>query len=131
MNRLPDWPQRLDSYVEGLRSVPFAWGTADCCQFIAGAIHAVTGEDLRELFDPYDSEEGAQIILGQFGGLAGLMTRALGEPIHVSRMGRGDVCITDHDGAARVCLGSHLVSFGSDGLNFVKRNRAGIAWRVG
>jgi hypothetical protein len=131
MNRLPDWPQRLNSYVEGLRSVPFAWGTADCCQFIAGAVLAITDEDHRALFGAYDSEEGAQTILDQFGGLEELLTHALGVPIHVSQMGRGDVCITDHDGAARVCLGTHLVSFGSDGLNFVKRNRAGIAWRVG
>lgn len=131
MSRLPDWPQRLDAYVESLRAVPFAWGSADCCQFIAGAIHAQTGEDLRELFDAYDSEEGAQAILDAHGGLEGLLAHALGEPVHVSQMGRGDVCITGHDGAARVCTGSYLVSFGQDGLDFVKRTRAAIAWRVG
>lgn len=131
MTRLHDWPQRLDSYVAGLRDVPFSWGAADCCQFIAGAIHAVTGEDLRELFPAYADEAEANVLLDQFGGLEGLLTHALGEPIHVSQMGRGDVCITSHDGAARVCTGGYLRAFGADGIDCVKRNRAAIAWRVG
>ena len=131
MSRLHDWPQRLDNYVVGLCDVPFAWGSADCCQFIAGAIHAVTGDDLRALFPAYADETEANVLLDQFGGLAGLLTHALGEPIHVSQMGRGDVCITSHDGAARVCTGDYLRAFGAGGLDCVKRNRASIAWRVG
>ena len=62
MTRLHDWPQRLDRYVAGLCDVPFAWGSADCCQFIAGAIHAVTGEDLRALFPAYADETDAQAL---------------------------------------------------------------------
>jgi len=131
MTRLHDWPQRLDAYIEANRNQPFAWGVADCCQFIAGAIFAMTGENPALLFDAYDSEEGAQALLDEHGGLAGLLSHALGEPIHVSQMGRGDVCITVHDGAARVCTGSYLVSFGATGLDFCKRNRASMAWRVG
>lgn len=129
--RLHDWPQRLDAYIESQRGAFFAWGTSDCCQFIAGAIAAVTGNDLRALFAPYADEAGAKVLLDEHGGLAGLLSHALGDPIHVSQMGRGDVCITGHDGAARVCTGSYLVSFGQDGLDFVKRTRAAIAWRVG
>lgn len=129
--RVHDWPQRLDAYIESQRSVAFAWASADCCQFIAGAIEAVTGEDLRALFSAYTDEAGAQVLLEEHGGLAGLLSHALGEPIHVSQMGRGDVCITRHDGAARVCTGSYLVSFGPAGLDFAKRILATTAWKVG
>jgi hypothetical protein len=129
--KLDDWPQKLDDYLLICRDDPFAYGVSDCCQFIAGAIEAITGEDLRELFPIYGSEEEAQIILDEHGGLAGLLTHALGDPIHVSQMGRGDVCITEPDGAARVCTGHFLVSRGADGLAWVNRRRAVMAWRVG
>ena len=69
----------------------------------------------------YELELGAFVAQGN----------ALGEPIHVSQMGRGDVCITSHDGAARVCTGDYLRAFGAGGLDCVKRNRASIAWKVG
>ena len=80
MSRLHDWPQRLDRYVAGLCDVPFAWGSADCCQFIAGAIHAVTGDDLRALFPAYADETEANVLLDQFGGLERRGIAAVDQP---------------------------------------------------
>lgn len=127
--RLANWPQLLTDYVESKRNTPFAWGTADCCQFIAGAVAAVTGVDHAVEFGPYEDEAGAQALLATYGGIEGLITHVLGEPVHVAQMGRGDVCIVD--GTAAVCTGQNVVSYGSNGLVFVPRSRASVAWRVG
>jgi len=127
--RLDNWPQLLTQYIESKRNTPFAWGTADCCQFIAGAIAATTGEDPSVAFGSYEDEAGAQALLDGFGGLEGLITAALGGPMAAAQMGRGDVCIAD--GCACVCTGQNVVGYGAAGLVFVPRSRASLAWRVG
>ncbi|MBM3855052.1 MAG: hypothetical protein FJ399_18170, partial [Verrucomicrobia bacterium] len=36
--RLPDWPARLDAFIEQRRRSAFAWGVHDCCQFARAAV---------------------------------------------------------------------------------------------
>lgn len=125
--------QRLDAYLREAREGAFVYGERDCCQFIAGAVLAMTGVDHRDKFPNYASREEAQAILAERGGLAGLITYALGEPVHVARMNRGDVCLAQGaDGAlcAAICLGSALVSYGESQLVYPPREQARVAWPV-
>jgi hypothetical protein len=58
--RFEDWPSRLSSYLEERRSVPFCYGTHDCCLFVGDAIVAMTGTDIAAQFrNSYRSSLGA------------------------------------------------------------------------
>lgn len=130
--RLPDWPQRLAQYIESRRAVPFEWGRHDCCKFSAGAVEAITGADPSEPW-PYSSEIGARRLMVKHGGVAGLVSKALGEPVHASRAGRGDIVLADLDlgPTAGVCLG-RLCAFAQmpEGVLLLPRGIATQAWRV-
>lgn len=131
--RHADWPQRLAAHIESAGSQEFEYGTADCCQFVAGAVAAMTGADPRELFPPYASEAEAQAILDTHGGLAGLLSHAFGEPVHKSSMGRGDVSlVAGPDGAlcAAVWTGTRAVGRGPVGAVEGAYDAVDMAWRV-
>ena len=57
----------------------FTWGDADCCQFAAHVAKKITGIDYVAAFK-YDSENEAQRIIENDGGLSALLTRVLGTP---------------------------------------------------
>lgn len=61
------------------RRQQFAYGTADCCQFIAHMIKSLGGPDYSDFAD-YDSHESAQAIIDQHGGLGGFIESVLGDP---------------------------------------------------
>lgn len=46
MPRLTDWRPRLAAYLAAVARAPFAYGHHDCALFAAGAVAAITGEDL-------------------------------------------------------------------------------------
>ena len=54
-------------------------GDADCCQFAAYVAKKITGIDYVSAFK-YDSEDEAQRIIDNDGGLSALLTRVLGTP---------------------------------------------------
>lgn len=131
--RRNDWPQRLGDYVESRRSAPFEYGTHDCCRFAAGAVIEMTGHDYMAAFN-YRSRLGAERLIRKAGTLDALVNRTLGEPMHPSQAGRGDVVIADLDRGATlgVCLGESCV-FAADpaGLAFRPREAMRVAWRIG
>jgi hypothetical protein len=128
----PDWPQRLAEYVEASRVAPFAYGSHDCCWFAGNAVEAMTGENPMRAFD-YTSRLGAERLIRSAGTLDALVNRALGEPVHSSQAGRGDVVIADLEEGATVgiCLGDRCV-FATDpvGITFRPREMARAAWRI-
>ena len=132
MTRSPDWPTRLVEYIEQSRSVPFAYGSHDCCQFAAKAVAALTGEDPAAAWN-YTSETGAARLIAKAGSLEALITEAMGEPIHPSQAGRGDVVLADLElgPTVGVCLG-RTCAFAADpvGVVFRPRSAARMAWRV-
>jgi hypothetical protein len=77
------------------RQKRFRWGRFDCCQFAAGCVAAVTGRDARDLFEHYRTRRQAEQILATVGGMEGLITRALGAPVHPSRASLGDIVLID------------------------------------
>ena len=46
MRRRSDWHQRLTSYLMATRRALFAYGSHDCAVWTAGAVEAMTGEDV-------------------------------------------------------------------------------------
>ena len=129
--RRHDWPERLDAYVESRRLEPFAFGSHDCCQFAAGAVEAITGENPADRWHYADETEALQL-LDLHGGVEGLVTIALGDPVHPSRAHRGDVVLAEFEtgATAGICLGNECVFPVELGLRFVPRTAALKAWRV-
>jgi hypothetical protein len=105
MTRRPDWKRRLIAWLDAQRQVPFAWGTSDCCLFVAGGIAATTGEDPAAAWrGTYGDAEGAERIVAGWGSLPAFVTAQLGEPHAATRLARqGDVGFAADTG--RECLG--------------------------
>ena len=129
--RRHDWPERLADFMDSVRDEPFSWGEHDCCQFAAKAVEAITGENPAARW-VYDSSQGAKELLDANGGVEGLVTQALGAPVHPSRMQRGDVVLADLDNGptAGVCTGNAIAFPASVGVLFLQRSLARLAWRV-
>ena len=59
-HRFDHWPSLLSAYLESRRTVPFRYGSHDCCLFAADAILAITGIDPAASFrNRYQSAFGA------------------------------------------------------------------------
>lgn len=71
---------------------PLVWGVNDCVQFAADAVAHYGGR--RPELPRYTSEREASEIVASGGGLAALVARALGEPIHLKDAQLGDVVLT-------------------------------------
>ena len=129
--RFADWPERLAEYVESRRSAPFEYGSHDCCHFAGGAVEAITGTNPMHAFD-YRNRLGAERLIRSAGTLDALVNRVLGEPVHPSLAGRGDVVIADLDGGSSVgvCLGDVCVFAAEPGIAFRPRDVARAAWRI-
>jgi hypothetical protein len=48
MTRLGNWQTRLSEYIVSKATTKFRYGVLDCGLFLAGAIEAMTGEDVAE-----------------------------------------------------------------------------------
>jgi uncharacterized protein DUF6950 len=71
---------------------PLVWGVNDCVQFAADAVERYGG--WRPELPKYSSEREAIQIIARGGGLEALVTRVMGEPIHVKDARIGDTVLT-------------------------------------
>lgn len=69
---------------------PFEWGSMDCCQIPRQLYILLHGEDPASHLQ-YDSEASALEIMNQYGGLRGLLTSILGDPVRVEETQTADV----------------------------------------
>ena len=131
--RVPGWQEAFAAEIAAARAKRFRWGRFDCCQFAAGCVAAVTGRDARELFAPYRTKAQAMEILASVGGMRGLLTRALGEPVHVSRATVGDIVLIDMGAGEQPapCAGVHVLGPSRrKGLESWPLSRATAAWNL-
>jgi hypothetical protein len=130
--RVPNWPVVLAAKVEEWRFQPFAYGSADCWQFAADVVLALTGVDYRECFPPYASCRQALRILSRSRGMRGLAASVLGAPKPVAQALTGDVIIGDFGlgETAGICLGVHCCAPGERGLVFRQTAECTAAWSV-
>lgn len=94
--RLPDWPERLSSFIESRRQAAFSYGTNDCCLTAADWVREATGDDpAAEYRGRYHDEAGALRIVRGAGGMRGLVG-LVEKPVGLAQ--RGDVVLALVDG---------------------------------
>ena len=134
--RVPDWPARLDRFLQGRRERPFRWGDHDCCLFALDWIEVATGRRLAEVRGSYHEAEGAAALLRARWGTDDLITVAtslLGEPLAAPLLaGRGDLLAFRHGPHVwlGLCAGPVGVAPGRRGLVTLPLARAINAWRI-
>lgn len=131
MRRFPDWQLRLEAFARERRNVPFSWGSNDCALFAADCVQALTGVQLCPELRGYDGR-GALRLLQEHGGLQGLATEALGEPIAPVFAAVGDVVLLrmGEGQALGVCNGVVAIGPGPAGIEVAGMDAALAAWRV-
>lgn len=130
--RLPDAPRRLADLVLARQGAGFAWGVFDCVLWAADAVQAQLGQDPAAPFrGRYCTSRAAHRIMRPLGGLRGLATAVLGQPLPAPLLARhGDVGLMQA-GALGVCAGDTWLVVTGLGLGHVALDQAQLAWRVG
>jgi hypothetical protein len=135
--RVASWQEALYANVETWRNKRFDWATWSCCHLAAAHVLAMTGVDYLSQFPAFTTRDEAYALLGEYGGIEGLITSVLGGPVHVSRAKRGDVVVGNFGQTdlgeglvAGVCLGVQSCAPGARGLVFMPTADAVVAWRV-
>lgn len=130
--RVDNWHARLIEQFESAHGRRFRWGSHDCCQFARRVARAVTGQHLDKHFPRYRTRGEADAILATFGGMLGLLTHALGQPVHASRAGDGDIVLVDfgygQGEQPAVCRGRLSYAPGRRNLQKVETLKAVAAW---
>lgn len=137
--RVQNWPTLLASFLDERRTMPFAWGTNDCCLFAADWVNLCTGTDLADFMrGKYSTALEAKRYLAQEGGVRGIL-RSIGEPYGLTRIDaascqRGDLVVADtgNGESIGISIGSHAAFVGTNGLLFAPFDfqRAGHCWRI-
>ncbi len=125
----------LIAYLDARSAAPFAWGVNDCVSFAAGAVLAVTGEDLfarAGVKVTWSSAKGAARKLKAWGGVEGAVSSLLTE-IPIAAAHRGDVALLEVEGRQSLCIfeGDLIVGPGLKGLVRQGRANAVRAWSIG
>lgn len=130
--RRNDWQLRLEAFARSRASRPFAWGSNDCALFAADAVEAITGEHLCEDLRGYAGVREALKMLKEHGGVRGIASRALGEPIPVRMAAIGDVVVVPAGKreALGICNGGTVIVPGPGGMVAVSMQQALAAWKV-
>ena len=134
MTRLPGWQTRLTDYIAACARREFAPGQHDCALFAAGAVKAMTGEDLTPpgLRDYPDIATGvARLRAAGFRDHVALAAALLPEvapmmaaPGDVAVVARGDEL------ALGIVQGAKVYVVGPEGLGLVDLTEAVRAFRV-
>lgn len=132
--RRSDWRARLNAYIVSHRATPFGYGTHDCALFAAGAVEAMTGEDMAAAFrGAYDSAEGGLVAM-QAAGFESPIALAASrfERIPASLAAVGDIAVVDTENgpAIGVVQGAQIAMVGPSGLMLVPLTSARLAFRV-
>lgn len=141
MMRRQDWVVRLDAYLKARAGLPFVFGANDCCLFAAGAVEAMTGEDLATGFrGKYRTRHGAAQAMKKYagGGARELMEKmaVLHGLMQVSppMLARGSVALILNDGIESLGIvdlsGTHIAAPGVVGMVRMPLNRAITGWLV-
>lgn len=136
LTRLPEWPERLAEYLEQHRGALFGWdGERDCAHFAAGAVRAVTSQDVLPC--GWSSREEAVRLLRNAGGLVAAVDAVLPRLQSPTFAQRADIVLMQEPAGnpARrwlaVCDGSRAWAPSRSGLLAASMTAAVHAWGVG
>lgn len=130
--RLPDWQLRFAEFGKARASIPFAWGSNDCCTFAAAAVEAITGRDPMASAPPYVTELGAAKVIARAGSFTVLASQYLGEPVSPLMATVGDVVLIVNEGRdmLAVCNGVNAMAPSAAGMVALPMETALAAWRI-
>lgn len=138
VERLVDWPARLNAFLAERRTWSFVYGLNDCCMFAADAVQAITSVDpARALRGRYKSKRGAGGHIARAGGFDALVATVASRagyssvPVHFAQ--RGDVAVGILDGlpCLLVRTATDWVGPGPTGLAVVRSVPITTVYRVG
>jgi hypothetical protein len=129
--RLPDWPERLADYLARSRGAVFAWGTNDCARFAAGAVGALTGQQVA--MPAWVDKNTSVAVLRACGGIVAAVDAVLPRLATPLLAWRGDVVLVQTSARRwlAVCDGERAWAPGPAGLVATPMDRAVHAWGVG
>lgn len=127
-----EWRAAFEAFILSRRSLPFAWGSQDCCLFAASAAQTITGIDVgADVRGTYSDARGALETLDRIGGIEAAGARFGPEcPPLAARI--GDIGLLNHGDRAMlgVCVGEHWLVTATDGLAALPLDAARKAWRT-
>lgn len=130
--RLQDWQLRLSDFGKARGSMPFVWGSNDCCTFAAAAVEALTGRNPMASVEPYGSALEAGRMLEAGGGIKALASMLLGDPVSTRLAGVGDVVLVVNAGREMlgICNGTNVIGPGEFGMVVLGMEAALAAWKI-
>lgn len=93
--------EAVRSVARALGDQPFTWGAMDCCQLARAVYAAYRGRDPAPGME-YASKDEAEALVARHGGLAGLLTHILGEPIDPNETSTADVLLLKLPGVGEI-----------------------------
>lgn len=134
MKRLPNWHSALVAYLTRVARAEFEIGKMDCALFAAGAIKAMTGQDLAAPFATrYTTFRGGLRVLKRAGhaSLVDLILSHFAE-VPPAFAGVGDIALLDGDEgiALGIVHGEFIYVRRPGGLGLVSLRLAKRAFRV-
>lgn len=134
MKRRTDWRTRLITYLVDVRARPFQPGQHDCALFAAGAVQAMTADDLAaDWRGRYRTIRGGLRMLRAEGYADHVaLADALLQPCAVAFAQAGDVAAVEVEGdlAFGIVQGASIYVLRPEGLATVDLLTATRAWRV-
>lgn len=133
--RLPDWEERLHTYLARVAGQPFAWGRHDCALHAANAVLAQTGEDPAAAYrGRYQTARGSVRALRKWGAdtLEATIAAGFGE-VAPAFARRGDLALIDGPlgVSVGVVVGRDALFVGEAGLERFDRSQWRRCWAVG
>ena len=131
--RLHDWQMRFESFAAARQRLPFIWGVNDCATFAADCVLAMTGSDpAPDGLRKHRTAKQAARAMQRHGGLIGIATAALGQPVPVSQARVGDVLLVKvgKTQSLGICNGASVIGPSARGMVALGLDSAQACWRV-
>jgi len=94
LRRVENWQAVLAAHIQEARKTPFKWGENDCLQYAARWVEKATGVDFYSPYGAYSTEEEANAIMVEAGGMIKIVKDALGSGYKDYRKAkRGDIAM--------------------------------------
>ena len=133
IERLADWPDRLDRFLRERADMPFAWGSNDCVTFAADALAAMTGAEL--LTPIWHSAITAKAAIGSESLLvrADRVMQKVFSQIPRAFARRGDIGLGDgeHGPTLVVKTVSYWVGPGTTHMLAMPDEKVALSWAIG
>lgn len=137
--RLDGWENRLAAEIVRSSTLPFVFGSHDCCMFVANCIQAMVQQDVVSEWRRYKSKSRATYLLNKHGGVIGIASKIAKDldyhEIRPSFASPGDVCIAEYKETQFMGLvdltGRNILVAHDPGVYSYPHSYGVKAWRVG